>query len=415
MLVWDPDGVGPPVSFPGSAAPVSSVAFSQDGRHLAAAGGDRVVRLWDARTRQELHTFRGHTDWVTSVAFSPDGHFVVSAGVDRAVKVWELGGGEGTPGLGHTDEVRAVAVSPDGKRLATGAADGAVRVWDRATGRELCALAGHTSDVTALAFLDDKTLASAPLDKAILVWDAAAGKRLRSITEPGPANAVAVLAGAPDGKRVAAWRPSTQQNTVTRVDTYDVTDGKRIASLELSGPSASTTIACLTFSADGGVAAVGDNEGVVRLWDVAVKKQIGGDLRVTAGPVADLCLTPDKKTLVIADSQGWLKIWDLTRREPRKVKSGPGGEEADAVEAHKRGLACFAVAPDGARFATAGKDNVVKLWETSSGRLLREWDLKQPPLPEPNRGFVQGLAFTPDGKQLATANANTTAYLLDCP
>jgi WD40 repeat protein len=261
------------------------------------------------------------------------------------------------------------------------------------------------------------------MDKAILVWDAAAGKRSRSVKQGGPVNAVPVLAAPPGGKRVVAWDPDitvTQTSppatrTVTRIETYDVTDGKQVSSLEFSNPDSTVKVNSLSLSADGGVAAAGGSDGVVRLWDVAAEKPLGGELRVTAGPVADLCLTPDKKTLVTADSQGWLKIWDLTRREPRKVKSGPGGEGADAVEAHKLGLACFAMAPDGARFATAGKDSVVKLWETSTGRLLREWDLKQPPLPDPTKWFVQSLAFTPDGKQLATANANTTAYLLDCP
>ena len=76
-------------------------------------------------------------------------------------------------------------------------------------------------------------------------------------------------------------------------------------------------------------------------------------------------------------------------------------------------MAAFAVSPDGTRFATAGLDNVLKLWDTAAGKELRRWDLKQPP--QPNRPFVRTLAFTPDGKQLATANADTTLYLLDCP
>jgi WD40 repeat protein len=72
------------------------------------------------------------------------------------------------------------------------------------------------------------------------------------------------------------------------------------------------------------------------------------------------------------------------------------------------------MSPDGTRFATVAMDNVIKLWDRASGRELRQWDLHLPLLIEP-RPFVSALAFTPDGKQLATANADTTLYLLDCP
>jgi WD40 repeat protein len=61
---------------------------------------------------------------------------------------------------------------------------------------------------------------------------------------------------------------------------------------------------------------------------------------------------------------------------------------------------------DGSRFATASiKDGEVKLWETATGKELRQW----------TRILVNSLAFSPDGKYLATANANTTVYLLECP
>jgi WD40 repeat protein len=64
------------------------------------------------------------------------------------------------------------------------------------------------------------------------------------------------------------------------------------------------------------------------------------------------------------------------------------------------------MSPDGARFATAGHDNQVKLWETATGKELRHWDLGV---------LVYHLAFSPEGRRLATANSSTTVYVLDLP
>jgi WD40 repeat protein len=76
-------------------------------------------------------------------------------------------------------------------------------------------------------------------------------------------------------------------------------------------------------------------------------------------------------------------------------------------------VVAFAMSPDGKRFVTAGQDNVVKLWNTADGRELRKWDFRLPVLP--SKPFVRNLAFSPQGKHVATANANATLYLLELP
>ena len=106
---------------------IRGVVFSRDGRHLASASGDGVVKLWDA-TRLDEKQER-----------SPPSH------------------GARVPG-----PCLNVAFSPDGRRLATGGEENTVKIWDVQTGEELQTLRGHSGDVYAVAFSPDATAGGSP-------------------------------------------------------------------------------------------------------------------------------------------------------------------------------------------------------------------------------------------------------------
>jgi glucose repression regulatory protein TUP1 len=72
-------------------AGVTSVAFSQDSKLLAAGSLDTVVRVWDAKTGRLLDKFKGHKDSVYSVAFDPAGKWLASGSLDKTLKLWDLG------------------------------------------------------------------------------------------------------------------------------------------------------------------------------------------------------------------------------------------------------------------------------------------------------------------------------------
>src|SRR5262249_1757311 len=100
-------------------------------------------RDWEWRylkrlSHAELLTLKGHTDWVWRVAFSPDGRRLAAEGKEKTVKVWDVTTGQPIRTLtGHTKEVWSVAFSPDGKQLASASDGGEVIIWDMLTENKL--------------------------------------------------------------------------------------------------------------------------------------------------------------------------------------------------------------------------------------------------------------------------------------
>jgi WD40 repeat protein len=84
---------------PSDMGSVISVAWSADGQTLAAGTFDGFIKLWNARTRREMTTLRGHTSMVTALEFSRDGRHLVSGSLDNTWRVWSA------PVIGETAEV----------------------------------------------------------------------------------------------------------------------------------------------------------------------------------------------------------------------------------------------------------------------------------------------------------------------
>ena len=112
---------------------VDRVAFSPDGRVVAAGCRDHTARLWEVDTRRERAPLSGFRGWVNEVAFVSDGVTIAAASYDPTVKFWDAQTGRLTRTLtGHAGRIESLAFSPDGKTLATGGGGGdtAVKLWD---------------------------------------------------------------------------------------------------------------------------------------------------------------------------------------------------------------------------------------------------------------------------------------------
>jgi WD40 repeat protein len=340
---------------------------------------------------------------VTAVAFSPDGRSIASVGVDkdRALRIFDLPRLDTSPTGGHALAVNAIAVSTDGKTIATASIDQTIKLWDLASGRLLGTLIGSSDVPLSVAFAGSGGLVlgtqlPSGVTGRLHFWQTMPGALTNSVAT----GEVFSVAAANDGSRIAAWA-SRQAVGESKNNSYELYDakGNLLSSLTDKGRE----VSCATFATDLAWAIAGDDAGVVRIWDLAKKERVGEDYPIHVNRVVDVGVTPDKKTLVALDAKGLLKIANIADAKGREV--------VGSVVAHKTGARAILVSPSGTTFLTVGNDNEIKLWSLAANavkepRAIRSWKLSV---------SVNGAAFTPDGTQVVTGNADGTAYVLQLP
>ncbi len=187
---------------------IYAAAYSPDGKTIASASYDKLIKIWDAETGQELRTLKDHIDAVYALAFTPDGKRLVSASADRGVKVWNPESGERLYSLTEaTDGLNTVAISPDGKLVAAGGLDKNIRIWTlgEKAGELAVSQIAHEDAILRLAFAPDgKSIVSASADRRLKRFAVKDLAELGTIgTQP---DWVTGMAYSPDGKRLAVVR-----------------------------------------------------------------------------------------------------------------------------------------------------------------------------------------------------------------
>jgi len=296
--------------------------------------------------------FSQHQQTVRSITWSPDGKMLASGANDAQLLVWDLNG------TVHVQKpqggaVRAVAWSPDGQQLAVGAAN-MVMFLNPLTGAALAQTTQqHTASVTTLAWspLQTLQLVSGGLDKLAIVWNTST--YTPQTIFKGHTTAIESASWAPDGRTVG----SSSHGGVVRV--WNAENGQQVHGFFMD---AQLPMRSVSFASSGGQLAVGGDDGIVRLWDGLVcqqQVQVGFEtqcldvpqrLHAHTGHVRTLAWSPDTRFLATGGDDGMLAIWYPGQRQTPLLKVK-----------HNAPVLALAWSADGKQVATAS-GNSVSIW-----------------------------------------------------
>ena len=190
--------------FTGHVDVIEDLSFSPDGGLMASASSDKTVRIWDTKTRREIHTLVGHVGTVNCVDFSPDGLLIASGSDDHRIKIWDVKTGQEQKTFESVGRVNDIAFSPNGNLVAAAENTGLVRIWDANAGVEVMTLTGHRLNVNCVQFhLNGTELVSGGDDNKVIIWSLTTGQEMLSL-QLGSVFPVKSVAISPDGNRLAA-------------------------------------------------------------------------------------------------------------------------------------------------------------------------------------------------------------------
>jgi WD40 repeat protein len=314
-------------------------------------------------TLRMAHQWAAHEKWISTLAFSPLGDFLVSASWDTSVKLWKTGTWDLISKLeGHTKSVNSVAFHPAGNIVASGADDRMIAIWDLKSCTQKHAFQAHQRlGVDSLSFSPDGALlAAAFADGTASIYKTSDWSMFLTLKGYDFKAGIPVITGS-----VAVFSPA----------------GSVLASTE-------------------------QGENSVKIWNVE-NGELLGKLGGHSSKVESISFSPDGRTLACALRDSRVHIYDVNQAACALVL---GTERVDIIpstggKVYRHQLNSVAFSHDNALLAAAGWDKEILTWTSPQwveANKLEGLDEK-----------VNSLAFSPQGKYLASGLANGSICIVE--
>ena len=370
------------------------LVFSPNGQFIANVAGDHTVRVWDARTGQELRRLvllsspsivsRSYTTCLTSVAFSLDGQRILTSAGNGTIVVWDANTGRELLRLGpHADRAEAAAFSPDGERIVAARGDHVARVWDAHTGQQVQALIGHGGNVNSAVYSrDGRLILTASDDRTARLWDADTGQEKLQLR--GHADSVNSAVFGQDGDRILT---ASDDGTVRLWDAHTGQELMRFAEQPKAVLSA-------MYDPDEQRIVTACEDGIARVWNISTGEEL---LRLRGHGARAATFSPDGQYIATVGDDGLVKLWN-GRTGPKMLRAFP------TLLGHKTAVMSATFSPDGQCILTAGFDRTARVWDASTGQQLSLLG---------DESDIELATYSPDGRRVLTASSDGTARVWD--
>ncbi|MBF0234067.1 MAG: caspase family protein [Desulfamplus sp.] len=398
----------------GPVGKIYAAALSHDNQLLALGGylggytgnkpkedeGAHKIRIINFHTGKVIRLLKGHENVIFSLAFSPDNQNLISGSADKTARIWNMRTGQSMHRLkGHKDIVSAATFSPDGRRAVTGSNDNTLRLWDAKTGKLMAVLKGHTDKVQSAAFTpDNRYLLSGSRDKTIRLWDGWTGAFLKVLASQNLN--IESLSISPDSKSVLTGNGEGSETIENNV--FSISDGKK----RISFTKHKSIVLATAISPDGKLAATGGGENKeIYLWEINTGK-IRQKLEGKGGTVQRVGFARDGKSIA----------WGKTRESPNLFSEGSLEQSFNLREAGNNFNLSMGKELETDTDFIRGKESMGSISiRTKNGKfyptlqILKNNRVKHEIKRKKSGDYFYCLTLTPDGK---TIIAGTSWYLI---